>query len=182
MESSPFRNSFWKSAANLFIVFHLVILGLWNLPETPTRNRLISRYIESYMYWTGLRQNWAMFAVGGATANYRAEADIVFKDGGKKTWIFPPEARWGALERTQKIMRATWGSYVVDHKEAWADTAHYVARQYAQKQNPPTRVTLLMCTADISPPQKFYQPIVMPSVFPHRQTLFEYTVSAEDLP
>ena len=171
-----------KALINGFIIAHLLMLGLWNLPDTPWRTTLASHAVESYLYWTGLRQYWGMFAAGGSTVRYRVEADVTLQDGSRVTWKFPPDDGWGPWERTRRIMHVSWGAYVVDHREAWPDTARYVARLHAHPGNPPIKVALIMCTAEIPPPSAAYEPITPPAGYPQRTTLFEYDVQPGDFP
>jgi hypothetical protein len=171
----------WRLWVSAFILIHLCILFLWNLPSSHMRSALIRGPVMKYMYATGVRQWWGMFTVGGSAINYHLEAEIFFQDGSKKVWILPRMDELSVLERTQQMMHGTWKAYILSHKEAWQETANYIARLHNDDPaNPPQRVDLMKHWAPTLPPAP-YRPVQFQKEFPNKTVVFSMTIDPQDL-
>ena len=172
----------WKAALNLFILWHLLVLTLWNLPPSPMRDKLIRGKIAQYMHLTGLRQWWAMFYSGGAQINWHLEAEITYKNSDTRRWVFPRMDELSIPDRFLKILHGTWKAYLPQHKEAWPDTSRYIARIHNDTSgNPPKKIVLVQWWGKIPQPMNTAQPIRWQKIHPVRKELYTYTVKKGDL-
>lgn len=77
-----------KRAVTGYVVFHLVALGLWNLPGGPIRERTAD-LVSYYLLPTGLWQSWTMFAPDAPTASMTLEALTRDRHGVMRSYAFP---------------------------------------------------------------------------------------------
>ena len=173
-----------KLLLNLFIFFHLTLILLWNLPQTATHKKIFEKGAARYMYWTGLDQNWGIFAPAIAVSNWRMKAEITFRDGSSVSQNLPRAKPFGPMGKTVYSRRIAWGYWIAHFKQTWADNARYLAQLHAKnRSNPPVKVALIQDYAFIPPPQKgkrFY-PIPKEHAPTTSATLFTYDVKPEDL-
>ncbi len=173
-----------KLLLNLFILFHLTLILLWNLPQTATHKKIFERGAAHYMYWTGLDQNWGILAPAIALSNWQIKATITFRDGSAVSQELPRAKTFGPIGKTMYSRRIAWGYWIAYFKQAWPDAARHLARLHAKNPaNPPVKVALIQDYAFILPPQKgkrFY-PIPKEHAPTTSATLFTYDVKQEDL-
>ncbi|SPF35684.1 conserved exported hypothetical protein [Candidatus Sulfopaludibacter sp. SbA4] len=163
----------------LFIAFHVVAITLWVLPLNKSLTGFLHRWIGPYFSFTGLRQEWSLFAPDPLAADSYIDAHVVLQNGDLRIWDFP---RLEGLDFKQRYSKARYRKfegwlYRKNFAYAWPDTARYVARQFKASGVPPSTVTLVRHWARIPPIAS--APDTSPS---WRSTvLFVYQVSPEDL-
>jgi hypothetical protein len=173
-----------RPTTHVFILFHLVAIGLWLLPPCALRNELVS-YVEPYMQWSALFQNWAMFSPNPQSDNFHLEAEVIFADGTTATWRYPRMSELGTLARYQKERYRKFSEWVrQDARRAlWPDLARFVARRYANPANPPRTVALARHWAMIPLPRPgSAQPLPAGPAEAKQFICFTYEVRSEDLP
>lgn len=137
-----------------FILTHLVIFALWSLPLPLSLVGGFREAVRPYLWWSGLFQQWDMFAPSPMTINGYVEADVVFRDGATRTWTFPRMEKLGLVDR---LFRERYRKYVNDYMRTdeyaalWPDAARYVARANRQPANPPIAVVLYRYWSEIGP-------------------------------
>lgn len=176
---------FARILANLFVVFHLLTLFVWTLPNGALRNHL-APHIEKYMLASALWQNWEMFSPSPQTINFHLDAEVTLRDGDRRTWIFPRMEHLGYFERYQKERYRKWRERIRQDSYAsvWPDTARFIIRSFNDDPaNPPVRISLARHWADIPPPKAaHHQPIPSSYLHGNHYTFFNYEVLPGDLP
>ncbi len=166
-----------------FIVWHLLAIGLWSLPDSPLQARLVQPF-RAYLLWTGLWQGWSMFAPDPLRINIDLDATIAFQDGTHAQWIFPRMERLGIFERYQKERYRKWRERIREDASAlvWPDTARFIARLQHTPDHIPVHVTLTRHWSDIIFPERgTYLPRLWPAQLDHSYNFFQYDVSPSDL-
>jgi hypothetical protein len=149
--ASPVR----RASINVFLLFHLFAILVWSFPIDLRSLRKIKRVIAPYMVWSGLSQEWALFAPEPLGINAYLDAQITYRDGQKKVWKFPIPQDFGYYRRYFMDRDLKWSS---DNLRAdsnaflWPDAARYVARLNNQPNNPPVTVALVRHWSFIAPP------------------------------
>ncbi len=139
------RGMRWKTwATNVFIGFTLFVIFAWSFP-TPIRDPA-TRWFSGYMRWSGLWQNWRMFAPNPVSQDRYLMARITFKDGSKTWWRMQRQSRQSQWDRMFGMRARKWASWVRDdkYKLAWPSTARWIARKhYTNPRNPPVKVEMV---------------------------------------
>jgi hypothetical protein len=179
---------------NSFIILYVLLITVFTLPKTnhPAEfARLAMKLRETaqasirpVLFYTGLWQNWDMFSPNPLSTNFDVEAEITFKDGSKKIWIFPKMERLGFLERYQKERYRKFREYVrmESHKVIWHDVSRWIARQFNDPENPPTNLSLIRYWTPIPAPSEHdYQPIIPIKKHTNQYIYFSTKITPEDL-
>lgn len=74
-----------RGVITLFIVFHLVVIVVWNMPWSYTQSK-IAPPIRPYMLFLGLVQHWGMFSPEPPKENYYMVAQVTYADGSEQ-WL-----------------------------------------------------------------------------------------------
>jgi hypothetical protein len=169
-----------RIAISAFLLFHIVAIFCWCMPSNSLLIAEVNAAVSPYLLWSGLFQNWNMFAPEPLKLNCSVEAQITFRDGRTRTWRFPLMQDLGLAERYQKERYRKFTEYVrADSNSAmWPDAARFVARLNNDPSNPPGAVLLVRYWSEIGPPQAdgSYHP------GPRQQNVFfAYFVRPEDL-
>jgi hypothetical protein len=148
---------------NLFILFHLVALFSWGMPESAFRNRMAKPF-EKYMLYSGLWHIWGMFAPVPLRFHFDVRAEIRFRDGSIKEWIAPRMEELPVWERAPKERYRKWRERIRSEEFAviWGDTARYIARQMdSNPGNPPVEVKMTRYWMELPRPdmKRDYQPL-----------------------
>jgi hypothetical protein len=88
-----------KWALSAFIATHIAILGLWNMPRCPIRQKFID-WPAPYMLATGLWQDWCMFAPDPGKASIALEAITLDNRGMARIFAFPSLMNMNAWDKT----------------------------------------------------------------------------------
>lgn len=163
-----------------FLLFHIVAIACWSLPTNSLLITTIDAKLRPYLLWSGLFQNWNMFAPEPLKLNCGIEAQITYQDGQVRLWKFPRMQDLGLTERYQKERYRKFAEYLrADTGSAlWPDAARHIARLNNDTSSPPAAVLLVRSCSAINPPGAHgsYRP-------GPRQTsvFFAYLVKPEDL-
>src|SRR5205809_458154 len=65
-----------RLAVNAFILWHLFALGIWLMPNSALRQDYVE-LVFPYLSFTGLVQNWSMFAPNPAETDVYVEARVM---------------------------------------------------------------------------------------------------------
>ncbi len=184
--SNPIRHAgqhLWKLLISVFVLSHIVMIGLWNLPSFPLRDKLVNRYTTGYLTFTRLDRTWTPYAPDVTTGNYHIEAEITFRDGSQRVWPFPRVEKLSQIGRMIKAHYGCWIDKIFENSFAWPDTARYIARLHAtDPANPPQKVVFVQYWGTIPPPVPgSYQPIPKEYEQPYPNPFFTYDVVPEDL-
>lgn len=173
-----------KILVNVFIIFHLLAISLWSLPQSLFRSKLCQPFVP-YMMWSALWQSWDMFSPNPMSANIHMDAVFVFKDGSMKTWDAPRMERLGYWQRYRQERYRKWRDRVRqdDYRLVWNDTARFLAYRYRQTNNPPEWISMRRHWSDIPPPRSGRSKMPIPREYPLTNTyIFKvYNVQPEDL-
>lgn len=130
------------------------------------------------MAWSGLTQDWNLFAPEPSSINAYLVAQITYRDGQKKAWNFPMPQDYGYYRRYFMSRRLRWSSdnlRMDKNAVLWPDAARYVARVNNDPKNPPVTVELVRHWSLIAPPMSGQRETWSESTF------FTYTVLPGDL-
>jgi len=170
---------------NAFILFHIVSILCWSLPTQPRIVRAYNRLVKPYMLGSGLWQGWNMFAPDPLAIDIDVDAQLVFRDGSRKTWVFPRMEEMGYWERYRKERYRKWRERVRLDAFAvvWPDTARYIARLHQSPENPVVTVKLTRYWTAIPAPSGDWLPSRTPRVaMTDRHEFFSYRVEPGDPP
>ncbi len=144
-----------RFAISAFLFFHLMAIQFWNMPTSYLQSMLTGR-IGPYMQYTGLAQNWGMFAPEPGHENFYMEARITYQDKKVRSW---PIGRQDTLnnaarlinERERKLVENLYDTN--NGRPYYNQMALWMARRHFQeKNNPPVKVELM----------RFWNPIPVP--------------------
>jgi hypothetical protein len=142
-----------RIAINIFLLFHIVAIASWCLPEDNALVGLCRYMVKPYFVWSGLFQSWDMFAPTPKAANTQVEAVVVYKDGSRKTWAFPRMEQLGLTERYYKERYRKYEENL--HREEvdalLPDAARYIARLNSTPEAPVKTVMLIYKWSFITP-------------------------------
>ena len=173
----------WKLIASLWIFSNMTMLVLWHLPVSPLRAALLIRPVVNYLGFLEFSHTWGPFSPDPRFPSRHMEAEVIFKDGSIKIWYFPRMSRMSILERIVKMRQGIWEEKMQTIPAFYPDIARYIARLYANPNNPPRTVTFVEYKSDTPAPiPGDYQPI--PKEYPHVTRLppfFVYKVLPEDM-
>jgi hypothetical protein len=88
-------------------------------------------------------------------------ANVIFSDGTYKVWNFPRTDQMDCLTRMYRERYRKWANeYINEDKYDFtrADAARFIARQFAQGNNPPVQVQLVRHWSFIQPPAGMGKP------------------------
>src|ERR1700733_450155 len=144
-----------RIAINAFIIFHLLAITCWAIPNSSPLVQISKNLIRPYFIWSGLFQSWDMFAPNPKAANTYMEAIILYKDRSSQLWSFP---RMENLSLTQRYIKERYRKYEDnlqnnDNSELWLDAARRVARLNSDAANPAQTVLLVVRWSDIIIPR-----------------------------
>jgi hypothetical protein len=183
MQEPGSEKSLKRKALNLFIIAHVVMMGIWGLPGSNFR-AATAHWFEPYVIYWGLWHSWDMFSPDPLSLNFNLKADITFADGSKRTWEFPRMEQLGYWKKFEMERYRKWRERVRQdaYSVIWDDTCRWIARRYKDKTNPPVRVVLTREWGQIPPPAPGdYQPIPKSYVLPFNYAFKTYEVKPEDL-
>ena len=144
-----------RSLINAFIILNVVAIVFWSQPFSYRPQFLVKEITAGYMRFCGIWQEWNMFAPQPRSIRIRMDSTVNLRDGTKKTWTFPQMDQMTLWERCRKERFRKWAhdSVRVDAEaRLWEPTARYIARQFADPDNPPVAVQLHRYWADIPGP------------------------------
>jgi hypothetical protein len=153
MSERPVPNN--RSLINAFIILHVVAIVFWSQPFQYWPRSLVREITSGYMYFCGVWQEWDMFAPGPRRMRIRMDATVTLRDGTRKTWTFPQMDQMTVWDRLRKERYRKWahdGVRFDSSSYVWEPTARYIARQFADPDNPPVAVQLHRHWADIPAP------------------------------
>ena len=149
------RRWWGRKAVNLFIVWHLFALAIWQLPFNSAIVPFFASFVRPYVVNTGFAQSWSMFSPYPDKLDVYLEAQITYADGEKRSWFFPRMVHMGYAkkyeeERWRKLVEvSTHGG----NQMLWPALARYAARvNDYDTQNPPTSVELIQHSRTVPPP------------------------------
>lgn len=163
---------------SVFLLFHFFLMLVWSSPIYPRPILKLWRFTRAYMEWSGLDQRWNLFAPEPLITNGYLVAQITYRDGQKKDWMFPRAEDYGYYRRYFMDRQVSWGYETLgknSNAALWPDAARYVARLNNLPNNPPVAVALTRHWSNI-PPLMSGQPMKW-----SQDTFFTYSVSPGDL-
>lgn len=144
------------TALRAFVAFHVLVIVSWGMPTETLVGKALNRSIEPYMLFTGLWQNWSMFAPDPRRFDCYLTAKLRFKDGMESLWEFPRMDKMGPVEAYFKERYRKWACdnlRLDTQRGTWSEASRYIARlNQTDPANPVTQVELIRSWADIPPP------------------------------
>lgn len=159
--SSPRTVSWWVKG---FVVFHIVCITAWSLPDpkpdqisgksSPTGSDVIRlwnyRLIKQspaapvYLFSTGFWQFWDMFAPNPSQTDLWMDAEVLYKDGSKKSFSYPHIATLPIPQKTPYERYRKFYERVNSDTNSffWPPVAQRIAHLSDQPGNPPVTVRL----------------------------------------
>ncbi len=166
---------------SVFLVLYVGTTTLSLLPTSRIRNSLFDP-IRPVILYTGLWQNFILFAPDPPKSNIDLRATISKRNGEIERWQFPRMDKLNIFDRIEKERYRSFGSDYVNFNEVLRpDLARFIARLYrdSSNDNSPQIVTLERYWADIPPPNVG---INKPSPsHDNHCTIFTYQVKPSDL-
>ncbi len=148
-------SSIRRLLASAFILWQLGATAVWLLPPSALQQRLVPM-VRRYMVFTGSAQNWHMFAPNPANVDEYLTTVVTYRDGTRKTWMFPRMHDLGYLQRYQKERFRKMFEYAHKdaHKELWPSLARYAALEanLDPATNPVAAVALVRHWQSVPPP------------------------------
>jgi len=163
-----------------FVVFHLIAITIWALPNPPANVQSGEQkpiYSDYLLFWnwkwlkpltpvqvynstTGFWQYWDMFAPNPASTDIYCDAEVVFKDGTKKHYQYP---RMYLLGIGQKYVNERYRKYFErvnqeQYSYLWPLFAQRIAYLNDNRQNPPVTVRLKRYWRPVAGPGMVQQP------------------------
>lgn len=163
---------------SLFLLFHLFVILVWAFPANPAPIRFARFLVGPYMNWSGLFQNWNLFAPDPQSVNAYLDAEITCRNGEKKIWKFPMPQDYGYYRRYFLSRQLKWSADNLRQDRLsplWPDAARYIARRNNDPANPPVAVKLMRHWAQVPPPMSGE-----PETW-NTYTFFRYSVAPGDL-
>jgi hypothetical protein len=170
-----------RYAISAFLLLHLLVIGSWALPSQPRLLGVIKNIVAPYAWRSGLFQSWDMFAPNPRRADTYITAEIEYRDGKLRSWIFPQMQDLGYIERYSKERYRKFSNDCLrldENAMLWPDAARFIARLNADMLSPPQTVRLFRNWSLISlpPPGEAAQPERW-----QRYAFLTYTVKPGDL-
>jgi len=144
---------FKRLAISAFLIFHLTIVFVWNLPYCAIRNYALDFSIK-YLYPLGLWQNWAMFAPDPIRNTLTLEAIAVDRNGVLYNFAFPRMTDFTLLEGVTKVRHSKFTTYFANdefiaHREFGA--RHAIRQLNIPAESFPVEVELQFVVRDTPP-------------------------------
>jgi hypothetical protein len=145
--------SFLQGAISVFIVFHLIAIICWTVPNDFLFVVEVRDLVGPYMQWTALTQSWDTFAPDPKAVNAYVKAVVITRKHHIHVWTFPRMEQLSFTERYRKERYRKFAENLVEEKNAilWPDIARHVAGLYKNPADPPDKVMLVEFLADITP-------------------------------
>jgi hypothetical protein len=142
------RTSFQKAqyiAINVFLAFHLLAIVFWCSPIDSPLVTLGRDLVRPYFLWAGLFQSWDMFAPIPKAANAYIEAEVVYRDGSRKSWAFPRMEELGLSEKyfQERYRKFSENLSRDENDPLLLDAARRIARLNSTPANPVKTVILI---------------------------------------
>jgi hypothetical protein len=168
-----------RPAINVFLVFHMVAIACWCIPVRTPLVQLCKSAVTPYFRWSGLFQSWDTFAPAPWAMNSYVEATIIYKDGSRKTWVFPRMEQLGLTERyvKERYRKFEEGVQRDENDALWPDIARHIARMNNSPEHPVKTIILIQrWSLIVLRPGGVYTPEPW-----QQHILFGYGVRPEDL-
>jgi hypothetical protein len=168
-----------RSLVNAFIILNVIAIVFWSQPFQYWPRSLVREITSGYMYFCGVWQEWDMFAPEPRRIRIRMDATVILRDGTTKTWTFPQMDQMTVWDRLRKERYRKWahdGVRTDSSSYTWEPTAQYIARQFADPDNPPVAVQLHRHWADIPGPTEAGADVAAAPF--HHYTFYEMKIAA----
>jgi hypothetical protein len=150
----------WKRGLiSAFIIFNIVAIGFGSSRPVAEQS-LITRFVNPYLVWTRLLQNWPLFAPEPRRFIVKYRAEITFRNHAMTVWERPYPPDWDFFARHLSYQFQKWdtGSNNLEKPIIsdflWLDFAHYLEKLYANPANPPDHITFFRSRAAVPPPNE----------------------------
>lgn len=141
-----------KWLVSLFIFAYIFSTALSLLPVSPLRNALFDP-IRPIILYTGLWQNFVLFAPEPPKSNIDITAKVTKKNGQTVDWQYPRMDKLSFFDRIEKERYRSFGNDYTNYYEVFRpDLARYIARLHRDQQNPPRTIEIERHWADIPSP------------------------------
>ncbi|MBS1955561.1 MAG: hypothetical protein JST89_15370 [Cyanobacteria bacterium SZAS-4] len=168
-----------KWIASVFIVTYICTTTLSLLPVSKIRNALFDP-IRPLVLYSGLWQNFILFAPDPPKSNVGLTATITKRNGETAQWQHPVRKGLNIFDHCNKERYVSFCSYYANYNEVFRpDFARFIARSYRDDGNPPQTVTLERYWSDIPPPNIGLSQAVAPTE--NHCPVFTYSVKSSDL-
>ncbi len=120
----------WRIVISAYIVFHLVGIVVWNVPDSPLKQTLFPAF-KQYMLRLGLWQAWWMFAPDPMGETAVLESEVIDAQGMAHLYAFPKVAElpwWRKLPRFRHP-KLTCNLLLEEYAPLREFTARYAVRQ-----------------------------------------------------
>ena len=128
----------WRIVISAYIVFHLVGIVVWNVPDSPLKQTLVPAF-KQYMLRLGLWQSWWMFAPDPMGETAVLESEVIDAQGTRHLYAFPKVADlpwWRKLPRFRHP-KLTSNLMLEEYAPLREFTARYTVRLYCNLKEPP---------------------------------------------
>jgi len=166
-----------KAVIHCFVFFFLLLIYCWGMPYPSLLRQQIRNTLSPVIQWSGLWQNWDMFAPTPRGLAAYVQAEVTFESGEKKMWDFPRVEKLGYLERffKERYRKYTNDNLRLEQNDMlWPDAAKFVVYQNLQDLgNVPVRVELIRGWCEILPPvEGWVQPDMQHCMGPLQSYMF----------
>ncbi len=127
---------------SVFLVALLAAVVLWNLPESPVRERS-APVVEPFVNAAGLDQRWNLFAPDPPRQTLQVVARIEYTDGSLALWHSPRNDRWRKWLGAIPSQRS---------RSLWEPTAAWIGAHHDGGGRQTRRVELILRRRDLPPP------------------------------
>src|SRR5262249_24416916 len=144
-----------KPLIGLFLTFHFGLILLFFAKGMPVPMAVVHSF-RRYFLFTGLAQDYGVFAPSPRQSNVHLMATVIFADGSMRLYPFP---RIDRLPLTEKLTKERYRKFLEDNA-VWDDTSAWIINdvaRFAARQcdvfphNRPKTVVLIRYVGNVPP-------------------------------
>lgn len=168
---------------SILLAVYLSCIIVWGSPDSAFSREFAHSLLPLFNYF-GLYASYGVYSPDPAKFDQIFRAEVRFKDGTTKEWIFPHLLEWknNDLMKQFKLPWVEWQYYMKwgrGHPELIRDAARYVAWIHRNAENPPVEVLIYWdCSTIVLPMDGDLSPPARKNV---TELVDTYTVRPEDL-
>jgi hypothetical protein len=155
LDAHPLWKDYRKIVISIFLCWNLIAIGFHMCAPSIFRDRVLAG-LNPYLWYTGLWQDYCVFAPNPKDYNIQLSANVYFGNGQKQEFRFPNPANDNHLVRMMTERYRKWGHDNVNqpqYKVWWPDTCRWIARKYNRNPaSPPVKIELVRQFSEIKPP------------------------------
>ncbi len=161
-------------------LFYMVTAFFWSMPDSFALKTIVINPGAAFFQWSGLWQNWAMFAPNPVAEDVYVSATAFFTDGSTAVWKLNKMDEMSYATRYAKERWRKWGSDNLrqdSYRALWLPGADFIARKMGKEHS--KKVTKLNLTRHWHPVTVPFNNDVLQNRGPWQQFVF-YTLDNAD--